>query len=295
MIKETIHEPGTRKGLICLRLQSHDQGRATARRAATRAMARRSGPGRPKRRRGDGAARPGNRGDRRGERRGRPACRRPRPPVPPRRRDAPPLRLRLGGVLGVVPRAPPRRAARRSRHGRRLPLRGGRDAVARRPGPPRRRDRRAAPAGRPSLPDRGPGRPRRAEGGPGCQRCPGNLAGLRDRALLLLAAAGLYGERLLSLDREHVRLTAQGAELAVRGGGQAARERLELARGAAAASCPVRALERWLDSSDTRFGPVFRKVDRWGAAEHGRLRPDGLRRILRSRAKTLASRRAEDS
>ena len=31
--------------------------------------------------------------------------------------------------------------------------------------------------------------------------CPGDLAGLRDRALLLLAAAGLDGEQLRGLDR----------------------------------------------------------------------------------------------
>ena len=47
-------------------------------------------------------------------------------------------------------------------------------------------------------------------------RCLGDLAGLRDRALLLLAAAGVDGERLLALDFEHVRLTGQGMELTIR-------------------------------------------------------------------------------
>ena len=46
--------------------------------------------------------------------------------------------------------------------------------------------------------------------------CSGDLAGLRDRALLLLAAVGLDGEQLRGLDREHVRLTdTGGAELLV--------------------------------------------------------------------------------
>jgi len=53
-------------------------------------------------------------------------------------------------------------------------------------------------------------------------RCPGDLAGLRDRALLLLTASGLGGERLLALDCEHVRFTGQGAELAVPGAGDGA-------------------------------------------------------------------------
>jgi len=112
-------------------------------------------------------------------------------------------------------------------------------------------------------------------------RCPGDLAGLRDRALLLLAAAGLDAERLLALDHEHVRFTAGGAELA--GSGVGTGEGVAVARMASAA-CPVRALEDWLRSSDTRLGPVFRKVDRWGNVEHRRLRPDALRRIWRRRA-----------
>jgi hypothetical protein len=114
-------------------------------------------------------------------------------------------------------------------------------------------------------------------------RCPGDLAGLRDRALLLLTAAGLGGERLLSLDREHVRLTGHGAAFTVPGDG--AGEVVIVARMTGAAACPVRALEDWLRSSDTRFGPVFRKVDRWGTVEHRRMRPDALRRIWQRRAK----------
>ena len=112
-------------------------------------------------------------------------------------------------------------------------------------------------------------------------RCPGDLAGLRDRALLLLAAAGLDAERLLALDHEHVRFTAEGADLA--GSGAGAGEGVAVARMASAA-CPARALEDWLRSSDTRLGPVFRKVDRWGNVEHRRLRSDALPGIWRRRA-----------
>ena len=59
---------------------------------------------------------------------------------------------------------------------------------------------------------------------------------------------------------------------------------LLLARAAASAACPVRALETWLHNADTRFGPVFRKVDRWGNVEHRRLRTDGLHRVWHRRA-----------
>jgi len=117
-------------------------------------------------------------------------------------------------------------------------------------------------------------------------RCPGDLAGLRDRALLLLVATGLDPGRLLALDHEHVRFNAQGAALVMPGAGSGAGEEVAVARKASAASaaCPVRALQDWLNRSDTRFGPVFRKVDRWGNVEHRRLRPDALRRIWRRRA-----------
>lgn len=47
----------------------------------------------------------------------------------------------------------------------------------------------------------------------------------------------------------------------------------------AAAASPVRALDEWVRSSETAFGPVFRKVDRWGNVEHGRLGPDAWHRI----------------
>jgi hypothetical protein len=50
------------------------------------------------------------------------------------------------------------------------------------------------------------------------------------------------------------------------------------------AVCPVQALRTWLDGSATRFGPVFRKIDRWGSIEHHRLGTDAIRRILARRA-----------
>jgi hypothetical protein len=45
----------------------------------------------------------------------------------------------------------------------------------------------------------------------------------------------------------------------------------------------VQALRDWLRASDTRFGPVFRKVDRWGNVEHRALGRDAVRRIVARR------------
>ncbi|MGI4795861.1 MAG: hypothetical protein ACRYG8_17690 [Janthinobacterium lividum] len=93
-------------------------------------------------------------------------------------------------------------------------------------------------------------------------RCSGDLAGLRDHVLLLLTKAGLNGERLLARDRERVQLSSHQVSLTLIGQDGGAGEALVLYRGTDWATCPVRALHQWLQSSDTHFGPVFRKVDR---------------------------------
>lgn len=143
-----------------------------------------------------------------------------------------------------------------------------------------------------------------------------DLSGLRDRALLLLAAATRGADRgrrhqampedrpaaaeagvalkgLLGLDVEHVTFVAAGVALRVR----ARDDELEPSRtislrrcAATVEACPVRALEDWLRASDTVFGPVFRKVDRWGNVEHARLGPDAWRRILARRTGFLGRR-----
>ena len=110
-------------------------------------------------------------------------------------------------------------------------------------------------------------------------RCPMDLTGLRDRALLLLAAQGIGRAVLVGLDVEHLRFTATTVELTIDGA-----ETRVVHRGAGLATCPVQALRDWLDSSDTRFGPVFRKIDRWGGIENHRLGTDAVRRILTRRA-----------
>jgi len=115
--------------------------------------------------------------------------------------------------------------------------------------------------------------------------CPRDLAGLRDRALLLLLAeASLNRSTLTGLQAEHVRFTASGVELRAEDADGAPRLVVTVSRNLDHATCPVRALEDWLRTSETAFGPVFRKIDRWGNLEHHRLSPDVVRRILIRRA-----------
>jgi site-specific recombinase XerD len=114
--------------------------------------------------------------------------------------------------------------------------------------------------------------------------CPGDLAGLRDRALLLLAAAGLGRAALVGLDVEQVRFMEAGVDLALYSQPGAERT-VTVRRVASLGACPVRALKDWIEASDSRFGPVFRKVDRWGNVEHRRLGTDAIRRILARRGR----------
>jgi len=111
--------------------------------------------------------------------------------------------------------------------------------------------------------------------------CPGDLTGLRDRALLLLMAAGLGRLALVGLDVERLRFTPAAVELTFRGDPVC---QVAIACGAHPSACPVQALRDWLGASDTRFGPVFRKIDRWGNVEHRRLGADAMRLVLARRS-----------
>jgi len=124
----------------------------------------------------------------------------------------------------------------------------------------------AAPPARP--PSRRTAPPSPAQLARMAARCPGDLAGLRDRALLLLAAAGFDRAALLLLDRDGVRLTDAGVELILPGpaGGHLLEDVptriIALRWETAVLACPVCALDAWIRGAGLRFGPVFCKVDR---------------------------------
>lgn len=117
--------------------------------------------------------------------------------------------------------------------------------------------------------------------------CGSDLAGLRDRAMLLLGfAAALRRSELVAVQREHLVFTAEGLRLLIPRAktdqeGQGAE--IGVPRGAKLETCPVRAIEAWLRASDCQYGPVFRKVDRWGSVEQTSLHPNALPKILARR------------
>jgi integrase len=107
------------------------------------------------------------------------------------------------------------------------------------------------------------------------QVCEPGLAGDRDRSLLLVGFAGaLRRSELVALDVERLTWSDDGVKLLLEKSktdkeGEGAE--IMIVFGRFEATCPVRALHRWLDSAAITSGPVFRKVNK---AERGRCAPN---------------------
>lgn len=115
--------------------------------------------------------------------------------------------------------------------------------------------------------------------------CDDGLTGIRDRALILLGFAGaLRRSELVGVHREHITFTAEGLRLLIpRAKTDQAGEGAELGipKGEKKATCPIRAMETWLQVSKCEFGPVFRRIDAWGGIDHGALHPNAVTEILK--------------
>jgi integrase len=117
--------------------------------------------------------------------------------------------------------------------------------------------------------------------------CGDDLAGLRDRALLLVGfAAALRRSEIVALDVEHVRLNGVLRITIARSKtdqeGQGITKTIP--RLADAELCPVRALRAWLDAAGIHSGAIFRSVNRWGKVGK-RLSAYDVARIVKRRAK----------
>jgi len=96
---------------------------------------------------------------------------------------------------------------------------------------------------------------------------PDTVRGRRDRALLLVGFTGaLRRSELVALKVEDIAFEGQGMVLTIRhsktdpeAGGQL----VGIPRGKSAETCPVRALQTWLESAGITEGPVFRPIERW--------------------------------
>jgi site-specific recombinase XerD len=114
------------------------------------------------------------------------------------------------------------------------------------------------------------------------------LLELRDRALLLLGFAGAFrrGE-LVALDVEDLELSRAGLAVRLRRSktdqeGQG--RRVGIPRGQHAETCPVRALQVWLEHAEIEAGPIFRPITRHGQLQPGRLSDRAVALVVKRRA-----------
>ena len=117
------------------------------------------------------------------------------------------------------------------------------------------------------------------------------LAGLRDRALLLLGfAAALRRSELVALDIEHLESTTARGLLVTIASSKTDQERagarvaVPYAR-AGNDRCAVRALRAWLEAAGIHRGPVFRRMRRGDTVGAERLTGQSVALIVKRRSK----------
>jgi site-specific recombinase XerD len=104
---------------------------------------------------------------------------------------------------------------------------------------------------------------------------PDNLAGTRDRALLLLGfAGGFRRSELVGLDVEHIASVPEGIVVTLtrsKTDQEGQGRKLGIRFGNNPDTCPVRALRAWLEEASIDSGPLFRSVSRHGTTGSRRL------------------------
>jgi len=117
-------------------------------------------------------------------------------------------------------------------------------------------------------------------------KAPDKLAGMRDRALLLLGFAGAFRRsELVALDVADIEETEAGLRVTIRHSktdqeGQGVT--IAIARGDIA--CPVRALRDWLGAADIDAGPLFRPINKADRVAQARLTDRSVANIVKAYA-----------
>jgi site-specific recombinase XerD len=120
------------------------------------------------------------------------------------------------------------------------------------------------------------------------QALPPNLAGHRDRALLLLGfAGGFRRSELAALDVDDVQSTEEGLVVKLRRSKTDAEGKgrsVGIPYGSTPSTCPVRALLAWKTAAGISAGALFRGVDRHGHIGYIRLHKDSVGLIVKRAA-----------
>jgi site-specific recombinase XerD len=115
---------------------------------------------------------------------------------------------------------------------------------------------------------------------------PDSLAGLRDRALLLLGFAGAFRRsELVALDVADIAETETGLLVTIRRGKtdqEGIGRTIAIPRGDVA--CPVKALRAWLEAAAIDGGPIFRPIDKGGTVRPSRHTDRSVANIVKAYA-----------
>jgi site-specific recombinase XerD len=118
-------------------------------------------------------------------------------------------------------------------------------------------------------------------------RLPENLLGIRDRALLLVGFCGAFRRsELVALDVADASFTREGLVLTIRRSKtdqEAEGRKIGVPYGSNPDTCPIRALQGWLETSGITEGPIFRPVDRHGKMASARLSARSVAGVVKRR------------
>lgn len=119
--------------------------------------------------------------------------------------------------------------------------------------------------------------------------CPRTLAGLRDKALVLVGFTGAFRRsELARIQVSDLTFNKNGVVIDLRVSKtdqEGAGRKVGLPFGKNQSTCPVRALRAWLKAARIRQGPVFRRVDRSGHPARRRgLNKDSIGKLLKRAA-----------
>jgi site-specific recombinase XerD len=115
---------------------------------------------------------------------------------------------------------------------------------------------------------------------------PDTLAGLRDRALLLVGFGGAFRRsELVALDVADVTEIGDGLRVKIRHSKtdqESEGRTIAIARGDIA--CPAKALSAWMDAAGIKSGPIFRPVNKAGDPAEARLTDRSVANIVKAYA-----------
>ncbi len=117
---------------------------------------------------------------------------------------------------------------------------------------------------------------------------PDTLVGLRDRALLLVGfAAALRRSELVSLDVEDVQFAREGLVITLRKSKTDQEQqgrKIGVPYGSHPVTCPVRALQEWLEQSQITSGALFRAVNKHQQVQSKRLTDQSVALVVKRAA-----------